>query len=99
MLGKRIRVSSNDDVVLTEYGFCCVVNIVQIRSHVYLVVRKYRDVTSAFTYPCDSLKVGVAKCRALAEKLYIVHIRKAVKCLKVVAHDYVYVAKLLHDNF
>ena len=99
MLGKRIRVSSNDDVVLTEYGFCCVVNIVQIRSHVYLVVRKYRDVTSAFTYPCDSLKVGVAKCRALAEKLYTVHIRKAVKCLKVVAHDYVYVAKLLHDNF
>ena len=57
---------------------------------------KRAKVLSVFRYPCDSVKVGVAKCRGLGSKLYTVHVRKASKCLKVVIPTYVYVAKLLH---
>ena len=99
MSGKKVRVSSNDDIVFTEHGFCCVVNVVKEGDQVWFVVRKYREVLSVFMYPCDSVKVGVAKCRALGSKLYTVHAREASKCLKVVTPTYVYVAKLLHENY
>ena len=56
MSGKKVRVSSNDDIVFTEHGFCCVVNVVKEGDQVWFVVRKYREVLSAFMYPYDSVK-------------------------------------------
>ena len=77
MFGKTVTVSSNDDAVLCSVGYCCVMNIVRVRNKVYFVVRQHRKDDSIFDYPCDSGKVGLAKCRALNNNVHAVPVRKA----------------------
>ena len=98
VFGKKIRVNSNDDIVLTSKGYCCVSNIVHEGEHIYVIARKYEQVEDVFEYPCKSNLIGMAKCNKLNMKHFKLHVRDIQKCLKVVTDSFTYVCVLLHDN-
>ena len=96
--GKRIRVNSNNDVVWTSEGYCCISNIVKEGDHVYVICRVFLDVVDVFTKPCKSTLIGIAKCRELECRYRKIHVRNVKKCVKVMGDSYLYVSLMMHEN-
>ena len=97
-LGKKLRVNSNNDVVYTSRGYCCISNIVQEGEHVFVIGRFYLQCVDVFTVPCKSKLLGIAKCRELECVYRKIHVRDVTKCVKVMGEEWLYVSILLHDN-
>lgn len=98
--GQKYSLTLGNQFVWHNNAFYRIINIVKVERHVIFLCREFLNMKSVFSYPCESLSVGIGLVgKKLSGLLTAIHIREACKCWLVEYDDkdWFYIAKLLHD--
>ena len=98
--GRVFRLNSTNNVVFWNNKFCKVVNILQVKSKIVLLLRVFKRCKDVFNYPCSSTCIGISFVeKSLASALVNVHISEIEKCWATDWDSrYFYIVKLLHER-
>ena len=98
--GQSFRLNSENSTVFWNNRFAKIVNILQVKCQIVLLIRVYTRNRNVFRYPCDSTCMGIAFVeKSTAPDLVNVHISEVQKCwLTDWNSNYYYVVKLLHGH-